>query len=260
MMNDWWANTLGVSDFNAEHNKLDFSSPSAFAKSFVNTGGLQTIPLIGAPISRLAIQGPNAEARTGSALNGILPSVFGTVSRWKNTNFKDPAVMKQEWDARSAQWEKEYYARQQKYLLQRAMWASNKSKRKYSSRRSYSNYGSRANTKMLNKAMGYPGRTKKNYAKRSYTKTFSSGTYFKTYNPSYGKYNKFYNKPMRSLRHYNSLVYNNIATPRPKRLYAKDIYKQFYTKNGKRKMDILGAKATRKNLNAKIKIMYNYYR
>jgi hypothetical protein len=85
-----------------------------------------------------------------------------------------------------------------------------------------------------------------------------SNRYYNAYNPSYKKYVTYYNRPYNRYKE-RSLIHSTQVS-RPKRVYVDNIYWKYYTKSGKRRMDILNAKATRKNLQMKIKLMYDYYR
>lgn len=100
-------------------------------------------------------------------------------------------------------------------------------------------------------------RRQKQYS--SVNKTYKpSNRHYNAYNPSYKKYVTYYNNPYN--RYTERSLIHSTQVSRPKRIYVDNIYWKYYTKSGKRRMDILNAKATRKNLQMKIKLMYDYYR
>lgn len=181
-----------------------------------------------------------------------LPSVFTVPSRWNLENIKSPeeyAAMvegyRQQWESNGVRYRRNYYAKQNAY-------------KKYGKRykQNYTRYSKRV----------YPRKTypKKTYAKKTYYNTsysryhkYSTGNrYYNSYNPGYSKFVEYYNKPYNRYSEYSTIK----ASKNVKQPHYENIYWKYYTKSGKRRMDILNAKATQKNLQMKIKLMYDYYR
>ena len=186
----------------------------------------------------------------------VLPSVFTVTSRWNLKNIKSPeeyAAMvegyRQQWEDNGVRYRRNYYAKQNAKAAQR---------RSY---KSYGGYSKKAYAKRV-----YPRKTyaKKTYAKKTYYNTsysryhkYSTGNrYYNSYNPGYAKFVEYYNKPYNRYSEYSAIkASRNVKQPR-----YENIYWKYYTKTGKRRMDILNTKATQKNLQMKIKLMYDYYR
>jgi hypothetical protein len=160
--------------------------------------------------------------------------MFGATSRWSEegmAKIKSP----EEWDAIKAGWLKNVVNNQIRY----------------NQRRKQTSYRRR-------------GSTKKSYFKstaygKAYSKNSRGNRYYSYYNPSYSKYVDYYNKPYSGKYNEHSFA-NKSRVSRPKRVYPENIYWKYYTKSGKKRWSILSAKATKKNLQMKIKLMYDYYK
>lgn len=184
-----------------------------------------------------------------------LPSVFTVTSRWNLENIKSP----EEWEANGIRYRRNYYAKQNAKAAQRRVY------------KSYGGYSKKVYAKRVYPKKIYPKKTyaKKTYAKKTYAKKtyyntsysryhkYSTGNrYYNSYNPGYAKFVEYYNKPYNRYSEYSTIkASRNVKQPQ-----YENIYWKYYTKTGKRRMDILNAKATQKNLQMKIKLMYDYYR
>ena len=116
--------------------------------------------------------------------------------------------------------------------------------------KTYKTYGYNRSNRSRGYSRYYTKKARKPYI--PYTKK----TY---YNSSYPTaFTTYYNPTKQPCKDY-PIHYNNYSH-RAKPIYARNIYWKYYTKKGKRRMDILTAKTTRKNLQMKIKLMYNYYK
>ena len=211
---------------------------------------MYNLPLIGPTLQRQLESKAKYQLRADSVLLND-PSLFGAVSRWNLENIRSP----EEQEARLNELRLKYAKQQFEYYARRAKWAKNKKgyyKKKYYNKKYYKKkyYGKKY--------------YKKNYYKRSgkgrygYNNYKSKNYYYNSYNPNYKHYTEYYKQPYnRQTEH--SLI-NKVRVSKPKRVYRDNIYWKYYTKSGKRRMDILTAKTTQKNLQMKIKLMYDYYR
>ena len=185
---------------------------------------LYNLPLVGATLQRQLESKPKYKERSNSPLLEA-PSLFGAVSRWNLENIKSP---------------EEYEA----YL--------NNLRSKYKTKRFKNQFNKKRYTKTAFKRNSY------RFKQRSYKPYKSKNYYYNSYNPNYSKYVSYYDKPYN--RYAERSLIHKTQVSRPKRVYTDNIYWKYYTKSGKRRMDILNAKTTRKNLQMKIKLMYDYYR
>ena len=188
---------------------------------------LYNAPLVGPTIQRFTQQSDKYAERTDFLGSKYMPSLFGATSRWNTENIKSP----EEWDAIHSEWANN--------ALQRKI-AYDSKRRSYSSKRKASYSGQRY------------------YYNKSYNKYGNGTRYYNYYNPGYSDYVEYYNKPYN--KRYTDRYPQKLKLQRPKRVYSENIYWKFYTKSGKKRWDILKSKATQKNLQMKIKLMYDYYR
>ena len=216
---EFFKNTFNISDYYINKKQ-----------SFIKSGGLQIIPLVGAPLSRFMVQRPKYYNITKNPLNFAIPSLFGAVKRWNTENIKSP----EEWAAQRPQ--RKQYVRDMRVLPK--------------TYKTYKTYGYNRSNRSSGYSRYYTKKARKPYI--PYTKK----TY---YNSSYPTAFTTYYNPTKQPRKYYPIHYNNY-THRAKPIYARNVYWKYYTKKGKRRMDILTAKTTRKNLQMKIKLMYNYYK
>lgn len=214
---EFFKNTFNISDYyvNSKQN-------------FIESGGLQTIPLIGAPLSRFTVQGPKYYNITKNPINRFVPSLFGAVKRWNTENIKSP----EEWETMRKSYKP--YTKDMRVLP-----------KKYKTYARFTGYSKRK---------GY-NRSYFKVARKPYI-PYVKKTY---YNSSYPTAFTTYYNPKKQPRKYYPIHYKNYNY-RAKPIYARNIYWKYYTKKGKRRMDILTAKTTRKNLQMKIKLMYDYYK
>lgn len=188
---------------------------------------LYNAPLVGPTIQRFTQQSDKYAERTNFLGSKYMPSLFGATSRWNTENIKSP----EEWDTIHTEW------------------ANNALQRKiaYDSKRK--SYGSK-------RKVSYSGQ--RYYYNKSYNKYGNGTRYYNYYNPGYSDYVEYYNKPYNS--RYTNRYPQKLRLQRPKRVYPENIYWKYYTKSGKKRWDILKSKATQKNLQMKIKLMYDYYK
>ena len=188
---------------------------------------LYDAPLIGPTIQRFTQQSDKYAKRTDFLGSKYMPSLFGATSRWNTENIKSP----EEWDAIHSEWANNALQRKIAYDSKRRSYGS-KRKASYSGQRYYYN--------------------------KSYNKYGNGTRYYNYYNPGYSDYVEYYNKPYS--KRYTDRYPQKLKLQRPKRVYSENIYWKYYTKSGKKRWDILKSKATQKNLQMKIKLMYDYYR
>ena len=191
---------------------------------------LNNLPLIGPFIQKVTQQGPKYAERTDFLLAHHMPSTFGATSRWDLSNIKNP----EEWDAIKDGWVRNIIAKQMAY---NAKYSKKGYKKKAYAKKAYA---------------------RKSYARKSYAKKSYSKKAYTNYNPSYSRYTAYYSKPYS--RYGEASFIHSSKMERPKRFYPENIYWKYYTKTGKKRWDILKAKSTQKNLQMKIKLMYDYYR
>ena len=222
LTNEFVNNTFGLSDY-AYENQLPWQQQA-----------INNLPLVGPTIQRFTQQMPKYAERTDSPLVRVMPSMFGATSRWSEegmAKIKSP----EEWDAIKAGWLKNIVNNQIRYNQRRRQTA-------------YRSRGSAKKTYFKSTAYG-----------KAYSKNSRGNRYYSYYNPSYSKYVDYYNKPY-SGRYDEHSFANKSRVSRPKRVYPENIYWKYYTKSGKKRWSILSAKATKKNLQMKIKLMYDYYK
>ena len=222
LTNEFVNNTFGLSDY-AYENQLPWQQQA-----------INNLPLVGPTIQRFTQQMPKYAERTDSPLVRVMPSVFGATSRWSEegmSKIKSP----EEWDAIKAGWLKNIVNNQIRY----------------NQRRKQTAYRSRGSAKKIYfKSTAYG---------KAYNTNSRGNRYYSYYNPSYSKYVDYYNKPYSGRYNEHSFA-NKSRVSRPKRVYPENIYWKYYTKSGKKRWSILSAKATKKNLQMKIKLMYDYYK
>jgi hypothetical protein len=277
--NEFINNTFSLSDY-AYENQLPWQ------QQLINN-----LPLVGPTIQRFTQQASKYAERTDLSLAKITPSLIGATSRW---NPESMAKIKspEEWEALKKSWLNNIISNQIQYNLQHkyGYYKGYGSYNRYSypkkayTRKTYAKkiYPKKLYSKKIYARRTYPKKSyskfKRYYPKKTYSKhIYSNKAYFKPtyFNNKYDRYargNRYYNAYNASYSNYYNF-YNSIKQPytehrfvnkfnntRPKRLYPENIYWKYYTKSGKKRWDILTAKATKKNLQMKIKLMYDYYR
>ena len=226
--NNFINNTFGLNEYNADPE----NQRTRLQKVMYN------LPLIGPTLQRVTESAPKYYERSNSKLAKTLPATFGVTSRWNLENIKAPEEL-EKIENRRRQLRKEYAIQQAAYNAKRLSYYYNNNKYKSKSK-------SVRASKKISKT-----------PKRSKVK-FNKSYYYNTYNKNYKNYVSYYNSPYNRYKE-NSLIHRT-KVAQPERVYRDNIYWKYYTKTGKRRMDILNAKTTRKNLQMKIKLMYDYYR
>ena len=275
LLNEFWSNTFGLND----NNTKDSKDIQTFLKQFI----LYSMPAVGPVVQRMRDSGPKYADRLQEAgasklsqnLVKTLPSVFGATSRWNLSNIKSPeeyAAMvdyyRKRWEANSIKFRNAYNNKR----IKRAWYQQNYGNKNYT-KKSYAKKSYKRKTyynkyykrkAYFNKSYNKQTRYNKSYNKQTYYnkpynkyyKYSKNSRYYNQYNPSYSKHVNYYNKPYNRYAEYSLAKSMRV----PKMPYNENIYWKYYTKTGKRRMDILNAKATQKNLQMKIKLMYDYYR
>ena len=257
--NEFINNTFNLSDYAYEHQ-------TSFKQQFLNN-----LPLIGPAIQRFTQQALKYKDRTDFVLAAYLPSLIGATSRW-NPESMSKIKSPEEWEALKKGWLNNIIAKQIQYNLKNKYWHNYGYNYNHNYARGYRKaYAKKTYAKKAYAKKTYAKKTyvKKTYAKKtyfkptSYNKRYNSyargNRYYSYYNPSYSKYVDYYNKPYVGRYNEHSFA-NKTKVSRPKKVYPENIYWKYYTKAGKKRWSILSAKATKKNLQMKIKLMYDYYR
>ena len=279
LTNKFINNTFGLDDYAVEH-----------ARPLKNQL-LNTLPFVGPFIQRNQ-QGDSYTKRIKKQegpvwlqnLAETVPSIIGATSRWSKESVEkmmspeEWAKRQKYWDVQRNEWLKNIISRQYLYNSKNKNYRNKNYRNKTYFKKRYAKkaYFRKAYAKRFYPKKIYPKKTyyKKPYIKKSYSKPnynhqkyyynqdYKSNTrsnqYYNNSNPTYAGFVKYYNQPYN--RGFERSYINQLKAPKPKRVYVDNIYWKYYTKSGKKRWDILSAKATQKNLQMKIKLMYDYYR